>query len=56
MSKQIKTRLRDVSTKSEAIKKKCEDLLLDSFDTKVQIAREKELMVMRDAHTLLINK
>ena len=38
-----KTRIRDVSTKSESIQKKCEDLISDSYESKIKMERDKEL-------------
>ena len=48
--------MEDVADSKELVKKKIENLVINTYETSAHIAREKELVIMRDAHTLLLNK
>lgn len=56
MNKRPKVKIEDVDETEFEIRKKCENLVVNTYETAAHVAREKELQIMRDAHTLLLNK
>ena len=56
MQKNKKVKILEVAESDIDLNKRIENLVVNTYEEAAHVAREKELVIMRDAHTLLLNK